>query len=284
MIDTLLNIAETLKSHLEENRPPLYGLKGGKSETSQELMPRQDSLPIIAKIPLELSPLPIESKSPSKKEAVSSKVEIPLRTETPLAKPQMREEPTPKQPPLAKAPSPLKPLKIDKEIDTLSDISTLFHSSFPHIFVHTDIPSDRKAIAIKTGWKIKSRLIDVPIFSTQEMTPFLPLLHNIAKAISASFAPSKVIHIDTVEKKDVWDTLLDSHYIKLILCPDVILWSSKALMKHYKQQPLKTVQKLGDIDLILLPELSLYLKDPMLKQALWNMLSQYFEQTKKNEV
>lgn len=278
MIDTLLNIAETLKSHLEEKRPPLYGLKLEKNELRQEIIPKQDSSPVIAKIPLELSPLP------TKKETLHSDVQPSAKTEPPLPKPKLSEEPQPKQLPPAKASSPLKPLKVDKDLDTLSDIATLFHASFPHIFIHADIPSDRKAIAIKTGWKIKSRLIDVPIFSTQEMTPFLPLLHNIAKAISASFAPSKVIHIDTVEKKDVWDTLLDSHYIKLILCPDVILWSSKALMKHYKQQPLKTIQKLGDIDLILLPELSLYLKDPMLKQALWNMLSQYFEQTKKNEV
>jgi hypothetical protein len=179
--------------------------------------------------------------------------------------------PKQKQPPVE-----LKPLKVEKELTPPAGMHAQFRKLFPNLFLHKDPLDDRKAKQIKNGWKIKSRLIDVPIFATKELTPYLPLLNNIAKAIDASFVPSRVIQIEAIESKDVWDTLLDPNYIKLILCPDVILWSSKALLNHYKQQPLKSIQKLGQIDLIVLPDLSLYIKDPLLKQALWNMLCHYF--------
>jgi hypothetical protein len=182
------------------------------------------------------------------------------------------------KPIIAAKPKPveLKPLKVEKEIAPPAGMHAEFRKLFPNLFLHKDVLDDRKAKQIKNGWKIKSRLIDVPIFATKELAPYLPLLNNIAKAIDASFAPSRVIQIEAIESKDVWDTLLDPNYIKLILCPDVILWSSKALLNHYKQQPLKSIQKLGEIDLIVLPDLSLYMKDPLLKQALWNMLCHYF--------
>ena len=233
----LLTLTKTLRSLIQEAKPEFYGL---------DLKPVALPPPQIAK---------------------------PIAIEPPVIKP------TPKPVAVVVAPPKpvgLKPLKVEKEILPPSDIAAKFHRLFPGVFLHNEIPSDKKAREVKNGWKIKSRLIDVPIFASREQEAFLPLLTNIAKAIDASFAPSRVIQIEAIEAKDVWETLLDPNYIRLILCPDVILWSSKGLVNHYKQQPLKSIQKLGEIDLILLPDLSLYLKDPLLKQALYNMLSQYF--------
>jgi hypothetical protein len=52
-------------------------------------------------------------------------------------------------------------------------------------------------------------------------------------------------------------------------------------MHFYKETPAQGTRTLGNIPLFLLPDLSLYLKDPLLKRSLWKAL--YREGLKNRE-
>ncbi|MDN3505337.1 MAG: hypothetical protein P0S95_07165 [Rhabdochlamydiaceae bacterium] len=167
----------------------------------------------------------------------------------------------------------LQPIKI--EVDTQeNEMLTTFRKANPRVFIHTKVPDDRRAKTVKNGWKIKTRLIDVPLFTSKEMAPYLPFMQNLAKAIDIRLAPSRVIEVDMLEQRNVWETLLDPDHIKLILCPNLVLWSCPHLVTHFKQKE----NKLGKIDFLMLQEPSAYIKEPLLKKSLWTQLLQKLSQ------
>ena len=163
----------------------------------------------------------------------------------------------------------LKPVKIETD-SGMSDMLTTFQKANPRVFIHTKVPDDRRAKTVKNSWKIKTRLIDIPLFTSKELAPYLPFMQNLAKAIDIRLAPSRVIEVDMLEQRNVWETLLDPAHIKLILCPDLVLWACPHLVTHFKQK----AGKLGDIDFLLLSSPEAYAKDPQLKRSLWTQLSQ----------
>ena len=142
----------------------------------------------------------------------------------------------------------------------------------PDLFLHEKIPSDHKAKRIKEAWKIKEATPDIPILTHGVQN--LPFLTNIAKAIEIRFASSRVIDVKQIEQEKKWDLFLSSPQVRLIIAPDSTLWDSKELLSFYKENPQKGVRHLGKIPLLLLPDLSLYNKDPYLKRSLWNVICQ----------
>lgn len=142
----------------------------------------------------------------------------------------------------------------------------------PDLFLHDKIPSDHKAKRIKEAWKIKEITPDIPILI--HGTTNLVFLTNLAKAIEIRFASSRVIEVKQMEQEKKWDLFLSSPQVKLIIAPDTTLWNSKELLAFYKENPQKGVRYLGKIPLLLLPDLSLYYKDPYLKRSLWNVICQ----------
>jgi len=60
--------------------------------------------------------------------------------------------------------------------------------------------------------------------------------------------------------------------LKLIIVCDYTLWQLPNLMQFYKETPAQKTRQLGEKSLFLLPDLSLYLKDPLLKRSLWKAL------------
>jgi len=56
-----------------------------------------------------------------------------------------------------------------------------------------------------------------------------------------------------------------------ILIPDILLWSNQTLIACYKEIQGKG-KWLGNVPVLVLPNLSLYQRDPLLKKALWQQI------------
>jgi len=144
--------------------------------------------------------------------------------------------------------------KILKEID-------------PELYLHESIPSDHKAKKIKEAWKEKRDTPVIPIlFQGQKYRSFVA---KIAKAIDILYGPCRIVEIEPTKK---WDLFLESENLKLIIAPDIMIFGTKELLPFYQENPQKKSRKLGKVPLLLLPDLSLYFKDPYLKRALWNVI------------
>lgn len=210
---------------------------------------------------------------------VSLKVELPSQ---PLLKPKINPQPqisapskpqpfSPTPPPkekpenkkrfieieLQKAPSP-EPVegiqKILKEID-------------PDLYIHESIPSDYKAKRIKAAWKEKRSTPAIPILF--QGNQFRAYVSRIAKAIDTVYGSCRLVDMTQGKK---WDLFLESENLKLIIAPDAFIFGSKELLPFYQETPQQKIRKLGNIPLLLLPDLSLYYKDPYLKRSLWNVI------------
>lgn len=149
----------------------------------------------------------------------------------------------------------------------------------PTLSFHTKPPDDAKARKVKEEWREKREIPLLPILT--HTTRYLPFLKNLAKAISFTFLSCRVLEITSFEKEKKWDLFFSSSHVSLVLLSDQTLWESKELLLNYKENPQKKERFLASFPLILLPDLSLYEKDPYLKRSLWNLLCQTIEKIKK---
>lgn len=137
----------------------------------------------------------------------------------------------------------------------------------PELFLHEKIPSDFKAKRIKEAWKEQRVAPAIPILF--QGTQYRRFVQNIAKAIDLTFGSCRIMEI---EKGKKWDLFLKSPQLKLIIAPDTLIFGNKEILPFYQETPQQKSRKLGEVPLLLLPDLSLYYKDPYLKRALWNVL------------
>ncbi|NGX51391.1 MAG: hypothetical protein K1060chlam2_01257 [Chlamydiae bacterium] len=139
----------------------------------------------------------------------------------------------------------------------------------PELFLHEGPPSDARARRINEAWKEKRDTPTIPILI--QGRAYRSFVVNIAKAIDSTFGTCRLIE---VEPKKKWDLFFKSPNLKLIIAPDNLIFSSRELLPFYKENPQEKRRTLGDIPLLLLPDLSLYYKDPYLKRSLWNVITQ----------
>lgn len=166
-------------------------------------------------------------------------------------------------------PIEIKPYK-GSPIDEMKDIKELLLKKYPKIIIYDTPLNDSKAKRIKNAWK---DLLEIPatllIYHQKQHKNFL---ENIAKAISSVFSGAKALPLSHIQDEETLKRILENKDLKLIITPDDVIMSSKVLMKHYKELPQQKQRFLGQTPLILLPDLSLYFKDPKLKASLWRLL------------
>jgi len=221
----------------------------------------------------------IQNLLPKKEEYKVSSILLPPQT-PPAPKVQLS-PPKPKKPPLPKPLPPPLPQKNEEVAKTfielippppsqnsgVSHVLSQIKQIEPDLFLHQDIPSDFAAKRIKSAWKEKRTAPAIPILFQGEA--YRSLLANIAKAIDTTYGSSRLVE---VKEKKQWDLFLESENLKLIIAPDALIFETKELLPFYKENPGKKTKTLGNIPLLLLPDLSLYYKDPYLKRALWNVI------------
>jgi hypothetical protein len=153
-----------------------------------------------------------------------------------------------------------------------SSLKSLFQKTFPQLALPDEIPSDETAKKIAHRWKTKNQIAPISILHFSEPPKQKALLGEIVKAIDIYFGPARLINAETIEKEKQWETFLSSNNLKLVIACDYTLWQLSDLMRHYKEVPSQQTRNLANIPLFLLPDLSLYLKDPLLKRSLWKAI------------
>ncbi|OGN55876.1 MAG: hypothetical protein A3D96_00310 [Chlamydiae bacterium RIFCSPHIGHO2_12_FULL_44_59] len=192
-------------------------------------------LPKLQTIPSSPTPLPVQKL---------------LSPETPLAPPPQKPHTNP---------SPLR--------NILSLVA-------PGLQVLNDIPRDEMALKISERWRTKNQSAPLSILLFQEPLEQRSFLEQIARALDIYFGPAKTVQAEKIEKEKQWGTFLSVESLKMVVVCDYTLWQLNHLMEYYKEVPASGIRTLGKVPLFLLPDLALYLKDPLLKRSLWNALSQ----------
>lgn len=140
-----------------------------------------------------------------------------------------------------------------------------------------DIPDDKKAKKLSSYWKIKKDVANIVVLHTKESPKNLIFLKNLTFAIDKYFKKAKLLSIIELEKNNTWDQFLSQDELKLILICDHSIWSFKTLMKHYREIPIKREYFLDKVPLFMLPDISIYLKEPLLKRVLWSSILKKIE-------
>ena len=165
----------------------------------------------------------------------------------------------------AAAPKPTAPISTVRNV--LSIVA-------PELAILNEIPSDAIARKISERWKTKNQTAPISILVFQEPAEQRGMLEQIARALDVYFGGAKIVYAEGIEKEKQWEAFLSVADLKMVVVCDYTLWQLGSLMPFYKET--EGMRMLGQVPLFLLPDLSLYLKDPLLKRSLWKALCQKF--------
>ncbi len=189
--------------------------------------------------------------------------------------PQIVPEPKIEAPTAEKVPEP----KVDFQppsipFSSFDDVRKAIAKAAPGFPIYEEIPNDAIAKKISIRWKTKNQTAPISILSFHEPPQQRTLLEQIAIAIDVHFGPAKIINAEGIEKEKQWEAFLSVPDLKFVIACDYTLWQLNGLMQFYKENPAQGTRILGTVPVFLLPDLSLYLKDPLLKRSLWKALCQ----------
>ncbi len=226
---------------------------------------------ILNQLPEKMSePKPVSEPPKVKEEIIDTT--LPKAKEKP--KEPIPEVKKPTEPEIKQNKIEIKPFKTSS-IDEMKDLKELISKKYPKTLLY-DVPlNDSKARQIKNAWKQLQDIPPVVIFYSKKHHE--KFLFNVSKAISQMICPSIAFHVSNFELKENFERLLNDPKLKLVITPDEVLLGSKVLMSAYKELPQKKLRFLGEKPLLLLPDLSLYFKDPKLKASLWRLICQHLQ-------
>lgn len=237
---------------------------------------------------------------------IAQNTQIPVRAATippspDPQPPQPRPEPTPPEPlPPSTQPEPVipptQPPAIQKNLGKTSkakefslepltaaapsrdfrEFWKLCQTFFPEWSLSESTPSDAIAQKKKNEWLKNEEISPVVILSFHDNEQQLAFLKNIAQAISLRLAPAQVLSVSKLEKENSWKNVLDSPHLRLVIANDYGLYLQPKLMHFYREVPHQGKHFLNQIPLLLLSDLSLYLKEPQLKPLLWRAICNEF--------
>jgi protein required for attachment to host cells len=149
----------------------------------------------------------------------------------------------------------------------LSDIKKVLEAKFPSLVLLPNPPDDGEAR------KVNEKVLgEVVILCFDRQTP--PFLKNLAFAIQQEIASCSIVSAARLESEKGWENLLRQKHLKLILSSDYGLSGFPGGMQYFREVPKQAKSFLGNIPLLLLTDLSLYLKEPKLKPTLWRAICQ----------
>jgi hypothetical protein len=155
-----------------------------------------------------------------------------------------------------------------------SFLKALFKKIAPGLQVLDLPPDDTKARNLKEAWKTINQAAPISVILLDEPKEHQMLLKELTLALNVHFDTAKVIDAEPLESKNQWGHFLSSLSFKLIIVCDATLWQLPNLRAFYREVPSQQIRYLKQTPLLLLPDLSLYLKDPALKKSLWAHLCQ----------
>lgn len=177
----------------------------------------------------------------------------------------------------------LEPLSPPVPLDC-KDIKQIFKEQLIHYPISEEIPSDQIAKKIKNSWQIEQNIPPIIILSFNEQEKSRAFLQAIADAISQHLAPARVLSGPQIEKEKKWDIVLKTKGLRLVIASDYGLYLLPELMKCYKETPKQAKHYLYQTPLLLLSDLTLYLKQPQLKPLLWKAICNEFNASRGFQV
>lgn len=253
-----LYVTPELSAYFQATTPPI---KQVKSVPAQMLIPaptiQQPVVPVAAKL---APPIPTKMPEPPP----------PIRTPAAAVQTEARSAPlqsnTIKEKPDHVKGIHLEPLPTKAYDSGYAQFAQICKEIFPDLPLSEKIPND--AIAKKR----KDVKHPVLILSFSENEQENNLLTNMAKAITLHITPAKVLHIRTLKKDNLLETVFDPAHVRLVITTDYDLYLQADLMRHYEDRAQHGKHFLHRIPLLLLSNLSLYLKEPQLKSLLWRAI------------
>ena len=211
-----------------------------------------------------------------------------------LYRPQQKKEPEPAAPPPAPVPSVKAPPEKEPKIEITApapqpqpkspspsppperfeELRALFAKIAPRMRLLDEIPKDDEAKQISERWKTRNQASPFSLLVHQEPPSHLKLLENLAEALEVVFGGARLIRCASIEKEKQWEAFLSVPTLRTVIICDSTLWQLPNLLQYYREVPSHSERFLHNAPLFLLPDLSLYLKDPLLKRSLWKSLCQ----------
>ena len=165
----------------------------------------------------------------------------------------------------------LHPLDAASKAD-FREVKQILAQHIPDYSTIEDIPEDHVAKSINSAWKQTQTVPSILILAFNDSEKHQLFLHNIAAAISICIAPAQVISASKIEQNLGWEEFLKNSRLRLVISSDYGIYTLPELMKHFKENPKQGKNFLGTVPLLLLSDLSLYLKEPKLKPLLWRSI------------
>ena len=178
---------------------------------------------------------------------------------------------SPPPPALPNPPLALRPMS--KE-EGFAEIKKILNRAAPDLAIMPEIPCDAQARLIAERWKTKNQSAPISLLAFHESDPQRQFLLNLAAALEVNFGQTRLIAAEGIEKEKQWEAFLSVPEIKLVIICDYALWQMPNLLQYYREVPSLSQRFLLNAPLMLLPDLTLYLKDPLLKRSLWRALCQ----------
>ncbi|MDX8430390.1 MAG: hypothetical protein SNF33_01080 [Candidatus Algichlamydia australiensis] len=219
----------------------------------------------------ELLELTRDAKAWLLQDLPAKKKPVPAIKLPPPPKPKKQEVPPPPPKPESEPELTLEKPKLE-EAKVDSKWGNILGKIAPTVHLHKAPPSDESAKKAKIASRVKAGAPEILLISSPHYAKFHPLLSSIARAIDTRLGSCKLVDVVRLDKQEKWEALLASPTLRLIICPDQLLFSHPKMLSHYQEIPQKKARTLGDKSLLLLPDPSLYIKDPLLKRSLWTVL------------
>jgi hypothetical protein len=192
---------------------------------------------------------------------------------------------------------PVKEIKVEKrdeivKVERKEDISL----PSPH-FALEKLPKSDEASFQDIAKEIKEKFpffsiiekypLSLDDFKEKEFSPIMLLifkekgeeqkfLENLQIALSATLYKTSLWPASQLENEKKWDDLFQSLEVKLILMTEEILNAYPSLFQHYREIPKSEKKFLGKVPVIILPALSIYKKEPLLKKSLFLRIFNFF--------
>jgi hypothetical protein len=185
--------------------------------------------------------------------------------------PALLPDPVPIEPALFEQPPVREPFGRDAGF---AEIQKILSKIAPQLAYLPNIPSDEKARQIAEQWKTRNQSAPISLLFFHELPSQQKFLTNLAIALDTTFGSARLISAEGIEKDKQWEPFLSVAELKLVIICDYALWQLPSLLQYYREIPNQTDRFLLNKPLMLLPDLTLYLKDPQLKRSLWKALCQ----------
>lgn len=187
-------------------------------------------------------------------------------------------------PPLSPSPpTSSKPFQLDSPPPIHSihfgELRKIIQEKLPKVQLVDHLPDDGDAKKRARQWECPKQAAQVLLLSCHETPKQAAILVNIEKALAIYGIHVQMIDGLKLEQSSRWEDIFCASELKLIIISDASFHRLSGLKKYYKEDAKNGRHYLKDRSLVLLSDVSSYLKEPWLKSALWSTLSQLLELT-----